>query len=91
MCGISRLGVINNLIIRRILGYETIEKGLHVYESLLEINQKITESIRSAAWPPGETKNRVSTDRLKRFFIKTTERREKSKTLIGSQQKNRQN
>ncbi|XP_044747029.1 uncharacterized protein LOC123308446 [Coccinella septempunctata] len=75
LCNISSVGVMDNLILRSYdqkLMDDKIEDGPYVRVTVGNKSKIIRKS--SLCWLLEETKNRVSTDRLQRFVVKSTER-----------------
>lgn len=77
LCNMSNVGVMDNLILRSYdhkLLDETIEDGPYVRVTLGNKSKIVRKS--SLCWLLEETKNRVSTDRLQRFVVKSIGRPE---------------
>ncbi|KAK4876529.1 hypothetical protein RN001_009035 [Aquatica leii] len=85
---ISSAGIIDDLIMRSYddkMADEIIEEDPYVRVTVGNKSKVIKKS--SLCWLLEETKNRISTDRLKRFLPKSTEKPENDKVLAETQQK----
>ncbi|KAK4880682.1 hypothetical protein RN001_008828 [Aquatica leii] len=88
---ISSAGIIDDLIMRSYddkMADKIFEEGPYVRVTVGNKSKVIKKS--SLCWLLEETKNRISTDRLKRFLSKNTERPENDKVLAETEQKSPQ-